>query len=211
MTIIDILLEHIHDKNPYERQALEIIRDSYISSVNDNYTLIVDPNGELLVRIPSMEKRDEFVYNKLTEYSYPLIMCMNIDGINNTEYYSYIKAKFLECYKDKLHVFFKDVITVNKLKDDIVKTKKKIEYITYFTIIGVILSGLSLCIFNVENTTKYILAIGIILLFGCALYLQLTKENTIKKLIDGYISTIYTDWYNTVLRKHYTFLCNFMG
>lgn len=49
MTIIDILLEHIHDKNPYERQALEIIRDSYISSVNDNYTLIVDPMENCLL------------------------------------------------------------------------------------------------------------------------------------------------------------------
>ncbi|WP_294153639.1 hypothetical protein [uncultured Clostridium sp.] len=211
MTIIDILNNHASN-NQHEIQALEIIRDSYIGSVNNNYTLIVDHDGKLLVRIPSMEKRDEFVYKEITEYDYPLVMCMNVEEINNPEYYSYIQVKFLEVYKDRLQVFFKDVHTVDKLKKDIVETKKKIEFGTYATITGVILSGLSLCLFNISNsTTKNILVLGIILFFCCSLYLQFTKDTIIKKLIDGYISTIHTDWYNSELRKHYTFLCNFMG
>lgn len=210
MTIIDILNKHSAN-NHHESKALEIIRDSYIGSVNNNYTLIVDQNGELLVRIPSIEKRDEYVYNKISEYDFPLVMCMNIEEINNPEYYSYIQAKFLEVYKDKLQVFFKDVSTVDKLKKDIVETKKKIEYGTYGTIAGVILIGLSLCLFNISDSTKHILVLGMILFFCCSLYLQFTKETTIKKLIDGYITTIHTDWYNSDLRKHYTFLCNFMG
>lgn len=210
MNIIDILSKHIGQNN-HERRALEIIHDSYIGSVNENYTLIVDENGKLLVRIPSLEKKDEFIYNEITEYSYPLVMCMNIEEINNPEYYSYIQSKFLETYKDKLQVYFKDVATVDKLKEDIIKTKKKIEYCTYSSIAGVILCGLFLCLFNVSTTPKHVLVFGIILFFGCSLYLQLTKDTAIKNLIDGYISTIHTDWYNSDLRKHYTFLCNFMG
>lgn len=210
MTIIDILNKHTENSH-YEIQALEIIRDSYIGSVNDNYLLVVDQQGELLVRIPSVEKKDEYIYKKISEYEYPLVMCMNIEEINNPEYYSYIKTKFLEVYKDKLSVFFKDVSTVDKLKKDIIKTKKKLEYGTYITIAGVILSGLSLCLFNVSNTTKHVLILGIIMFFCCSLYIQFTKDNTIKKLIDGYISTIHTDWYNSDLRKHYIFLCNFIG
>lgn len=210
MTILDILNNQIRE-NHHEKQALEIIRDSYTGSVNNNYTLIVDQDGELLVRIPSIQEKDEFIYNKISEYPYPLVMCMNIEEINNPEYYSYIQTKFLETYKDKLQVFFKDVTIVSKLKSDIVKTKEKIEYFTYAAIAGAILSGLSLCLFNVSNTTKHVLTFGIILFFCCTLYIQFTKETTIKKLIDGYISTINTDWYNSDLRKHYTFLCNFMG
>lgn len=209
MTIIDILNQSIQN-NPLEKKALEIINDSYIGSVNDNFTLIVDKNGELLVRIPSMEKKDEFIYNKISEYTYPLIMCMNIEEIDNPEYYSYIKSKFLETYKNKLLAFFRDVSTVDKLKKNIVESKNKLEYITYATIIGVILCGLSLCIFNISNTTKTVLTLGIILFFCCGLYIQFSKENQIKKLIDGYITTINTDWYNLKLRKHYTFFCNFM-
>lgn len=210
MNIIDILSKQV-EQNHNEKHALEIIHDSYIGSVNENYTLIVNEDGKLLVRIPSLEKRDEFIYNEITEYSYMLVMCMNIEEINNPEYYSYIQSKFLEIYRDKLQVFFKDVAVVDKLKKDIVSTKKKIEYGTYATIAGVILSGLSLCIFNVSNTPKHVLVFGIILFFCCSLYLQFTKDTTIKKLIDGYISTIHTDWYNSDLRKHYTFLCNFIG
>lgn len=210
MTIIDIISKHV-EQNHHEKHALEIIHDSYIGSVNDNYTLIVNKDGKLLVRIPSLEKKDEFIYNEITEYSYPLVMCMNIEEINNPEYYSYIQSKFLEVYKDNLQIFFKDVATVDKLKEDIIKTKKKIEYGTYATILGVILCGLSLCIFNVSNTPKHVLVFGIILFFGWSIYIQFTKDTTIKRLIDGYISTINTDWYNSDLRKHYTFLCNFMG
>lgn len=210
MTIIDILSRRAKS-NPNEKHALEIIHDSFIGSVNDNYTLIVDENGELLVKIPSMEKKDEFIYNKITDYTYPVIMCMNIEEINNPEYYSYIQSKFLETYKDNLQIFFKDVGTVDKLKENIIKTKKKIEYGTYATIAGVILSGLCLCIFNVSNTTKNILVLGMILFFCCSLYLQFSKDTTVRNLIDGYISTVHTDWYNLDLRQHYTFLCNFMG
>lgn len=209
MNIIDVLSQQIQHNNN-EKDALEIIRDSYISSVNDNYTLVINENGELLVRIPSLEKRDEFVYNKITEYPYPLVMCMNIEDINNPEYYTYIKGKFLEIYKDKLQVFFKDVATVKKLKENIISTKKKIEYGTYATIAGVVLSGISLCFFNPSGTPKQVLVIGMILFFACSLYLQLSKDSSIKKLIDGYIATVNTDWYNSDLKKHYAFFCNFM-
>ena len=67
MTIIDILNKHTENSH-YEIQALEIIRDSYIGSVNDNYLLVVDQQGELLVRIPSVEKKDEYIYKKISEY-----------------------------------------------------------------------------------------------------------------------------------------------
>ena len=209
MTIIDILRKHAN--NNHEKHALEIIHDSYIGSVNENYTLIVNEKGNLLVRIPSLEKKGEFIYNEITEYSYPLVMCMNIEEINNPEYYSYIQSKFLETYADKLQVYFKDVATVDKLKDGIIKTKKKIEYGTYAAIAGVILCGLSLCLFTLSTTPKNVLVFGMVLFFGCSLYLQFTKDTTVKNLIDGYISTIHTDWYNSDLRKHYAFLCNFIG
>lgn len=210
MTIIDILNKQINN-NPSEKQALETIHDNYINFVNDNFKLIIDKKGKLLVRIPSLEKDNEFIYREISEYDFPLVMCMNVEEINNPDYYSYVEGKFLEVYRDKLQTFFRDVDSVNKLKENIVSTKKKIEYLTYASIIGVILSGLSLCIFNVSNTTKNVLTVGIILFFGCSLYLQFTKENIIKKLIDGYIATINTEWYNSTLRKHYSFLCNFIG
>lgn len=210
MTLIDVFNQQLQN-NASEKHALEIIHDSYISSVNNNYKLVINDKGELLVRTPDLEKKDEFKYEKISEYDYPLIMCMNIQEVGNSDYYSYVKSKFLEVYKDKLQIFLRDVASIDKLKKDIVTTKKKLEYITYASIAGVILSGLFICIFNISNTTKHVFSLGIILFFCCALYIQFSKESTIKKLIDGYIATINTDWYNSDLRKHYAFLCNFIG
>ena len=210
MTLIDIFNQHIQN-NPSEKRALEIIHDSYISSVNDNYKLVIDDKGNILVRIPSLEKKDTFVFNEITEYDYPLVMCMNIQDSCSPDFYSYIESKFLEVYKDQLKVFFRDVATVDKLKNNIVSTKKKLEHITYAAIAGVIFCGLFICIFNISNTTKHVFSLAIILLFCCALYIQFNKDNKIKQLIDGYIATINTQWYNSTLKKHYAFLCNFIG
>ena len=89
MTILDILNSKIHG-NSVETKALEVIKETYMPSVNNNYMLVVNDEGKLMVRIPSLEKRDEFVYSPFTEYSYPLVMCMKIEEINNPEYYDYI-------------------------------------------------------------------------------------------------------------------------
>ncbi len=196
MTILDILNSKIQH-NANQKKALEIIKETYMPSVNNNYMLILNDDGELMVRIPSLKKRDEYVFSSFTEYQYPLIMCMKIEEKNNPEYYDYIVYTFMNEYKDKL-VHLKS-------------TRNTIDYITYFSSGLIILLGIILCIFNVSGLTKHVMVTGIIASFALSIYVQFNKENQIKKIIDGYISIINTDWYNDLLKKQYAFLCNFIG
>lgn len=210
MTILDILKSKIHN-NATETKALEIIRETYTPSVNNNYMIVVDEEGNLMVRIPSLEKRDEYVYSPFTEYSYPLVMCMKIEEINNPEYYDYIISTFMHEYRDKLHVFFKDTTTVDNLLEHLKNTRKNIDYITYTSSGFIILLALLLCIFNISGISKTFMILGILTGFFLSIYLQCNKETQVKKIIDGYISLINTDWYNELLKKQYVFFCNFIG
>lgn len=210
MTILDILNSKIHG-NSVETKALEVIKETYMPSVNNNYMLVVNDEGKLMVRIPSLEKRDEFVYSPFTEYSYPLVMCMKIEEINNPEYYDYITKTFMDEYKDKLQIFFKDTTVVDKLLEHLKNTRKYIDYITYSSAGLIVLLGLILCIFNVSGTSKHIMVIGIVVAFFLSMFLQFNKDKQIKKIIDGYISIVNTDWYNELLKKQYVFFCNFIG
>lgn len=210
MTILDILNSKVHH-NPVEAKGLEIIKETYMPSINNNYMLVVDEDGNLMVRVPSLEKRNEYVYSPFTEYPYPLVMCMKIEEINNPEYYDYITTTFMHEYKDKLQVFFKDTSTVDNLLEHIKNTRKNIDYITYSASGLIIVLGLLLCIFNISGTSKHILVFGIIASFSLSIYLQFTKDTQIKKIIDGYISLINTDWYHEQLKKQYVFFCNFIG
>lgn len=210
MTLLDLLNSKIHN-NDIQKKALEIIKETYMPSVNNNYMLIVNDDGELMVRIPSLEKRDEYVFSPFTEYQYPLVMCMKIEEINNPEYYDYIVHTFMHEYKDKLDVYFKDTTTVDNLLNHLKNTRKTIDYTTYFGTGLILLLGIILCIFNFSGITKHILITGIIVSFILSTYVQFNKENQIKKIIDGYISIINTDWYNDLLKKQYAFFCNFIG
>jgi hypothetical protein len=195
--------------NSMER-ALEIVKGDFTSLVNDNYELVVNENKELNVRIPSLEKRDEYVYKSITEYPYPLVMCMRIQEVKSVEVYNLILSKFMEFYKDKLDLFFKDVNSVDRLKENIVKTKRRIDNTTYASILVGILSAIILCIFKLSETVKYVSILGIILFFIFALVLQLTKENQVKNVIDAYLSIIKTEWYKKELYKQHAFFCNFV-
>lgn len=210
MTILDILNSKIQN-NANQKKALEIIKETYMPSVNNNYMLTVNDDGELMVRIPSLEKKDEYVFSSFTEYQYPLVMCMKIEEINNPEYYDYIVHTFMHEYKDKLEVYFKDIDSVDKLLVHLKSTRKTIDYITYVCAGLTILLGIILCIFNVSRITKHTIVAGIVISFALSIYVQFNKENQIKKIIDGYISIINTDWYNDLLKKQYAFLCNFIG
>lgn len=210
MTILDILNSKIQN-NANQKKALEIIKETYMPSVNNNYMLTVNDDGELMVRIPSLEKKDEYVFSSFTEYQYPLVMCMKIEEINNPEYYDYIVHTFMHEYKDKLEVYFKDIDSVDKLLVRLKSTRKTIDYITYVCAGLTILLGIILCIFNVSGLTKHVMVTGIIASFALSIYVQFNKENQIKKIIDGYISIINTDWYNDLLKKQYAFLCNLIG
>ena len=55
MTILDILNSKIQH-NANQKKALEIIKETYMPSVNNNYMLILNDDGELMVRIPSLKK-----------------------------------------------------------------------------------------------------------------------------------------------------------
>lgn len=210
MTILDILNSKITN-NVTEAKALEIIKETYAPSVNNNYLLIVDEDGNLMVKIPSLEKRDEFIFNPISEYQYPLIMCMKIEEINNPEYYDYIVSTFMQEYKDKLQIFFKDTTAVDKLLEHLKTTRKNIDNITYYSAGFIFFLSLLLCIFNISGIAKTLMILGILTGFLLSMYLQFNKENQIKKIIDGYISLINTDWYSQLLKKQYIFFCNFMG
>lgn len=208
MTILDIIDSKI--TNTLQKKSLEVIRDNYTGLVNENYTLTLNEDDELAVKIPSLEKRDEYVFHDLSEYEYPLIMCMRLDDGMTSDFYEDSVSHFMNIYGDKLELLTKDIISVNKLMNDIKNVKKHIEYTTYASIVGVILCGLSLCIFN-SMVAKPIFLIGVVGFFIISLSVQFTKENRVKSLIDGYISIIKTDWYQSQLRRQYVFLCNFMG
>lgn len=210
MRIIDILMS-THENNSLITKSLEIIKDDYTGLVNDNYELTVNELGEIVVKIPSLEKRNEFVYENMTEYEYALVMCMRIKDGTNKEKISYIFGKFMELYKDKLELFFKDVRTIETLKDRIVKKKANIDYATYISMSLMIITGLSLIIGNMTSLVRGILTAATVL-FGIApLILQFTKDNQVKKIIDAYLSLVKTEWYSKQLNKQYVFLCNFIG
>ena len=109
MTILEILNEK-YSENKIIQKSLEIIKDNYTSSLNDNYELIIDEYGELNVKIPSLEKKNEFVFKEIGEYEYPLVMCMKITEMNNPEAYEFLLSKFMELYKDKLELYFKYIL-----------------------------------------------------------------------------------------------------
>ena len=208
MTIIDIL-EKKYSSNPSVIKSLQIIKDSFINLVNDNYELVLDVKGQLQVRVPSLQNRNEYEYKDISDYEYPLVMCMRISEIKNNDIYKHIIAQFIELYKDKLDVFFKDVSTVDKLVNKIKDTKKIISFITYISIFVVIFASISLCVFlNLSNTIRYVIIIAIIGFFLTMLTLQFTKEERVKKIVDGYISIIKTDWYQKELNKQNAFFCN---
>lgn len=211
MTILDMLVS-TNATNGVIAKSLEIIKDHYIGTVNDNYELTTNELGEVLVKIPSLEKKNEFVYTNITEYEYPLTMCMRISEANSEEKYSCIFEKFMELYEDKLELFFKDVKAVEELKERIVKTKANIDYATYISVALMIVTGISLIIFS--ELTPLIRGTFIIAMvaFGISpLILQFSKEGQVKKIIDGYLSLVKTEWYSKQLNKQYIFLCNFIG
>lgn len=74
-------------------------------------------------------------------------MCMRILEMKNDENYEYVLVKFMELYKDKLELFLKDIIIVDKLVDKIKNIKSNIDYICYGFIIVLILGLIFLCIF----------------------------------------------------------------
>ncbi|WP_252235250.1 hypothetical protein [Clostridium sp. CH2] len=208
MTIIDIL-EKKYSSNPSVIKSLEIIKDNFINLVNDNYELVLDVKGQLQVRIPSLQNRNDYEYKDVSDYDYPLVMCMRISEIKNKDIYKHIIAQFIELYKDKLDVFFKDVSTVDKLVNKIKDTKKIISFITYISIFVVIFASISLCVFlNLSNTMRYVIIIAIIGFFLTMIIMQFTKEERVKKIVDGYISIIKTDWYQKELNKQNAFFCH---
>jgi hypothetical protein len=210
MRIIDMLL-NTHENNALITKSLEIIKDDYTGLVNDNFELTTNELGEVVVKIPSLEKKNEFVYTNITEYEYPLVLCMRISESNTKEKYAFIFSKYMELYKDKLELFFKDVRTVETLKDRIVKTKANIDYATYISMALMVITGLSLIIGNMTSLVRGIVTAITILLGLAPLVLQFTKDGQVKKIIDGYLSLIKTEWYSKQLNKQYVFLCNFIG
>lgn len=211
MTVLDMLINSHEDDNLITK-SLEIIKGDYTSLVNDNYELTINEKRELVVKIPSLEKRDEFVYKSATEYEYPLVMCMRISTSKNDDKSSLILGEFAILYKDKLELFFKDVNTVNTLMERIKKTKQNIDNITYASVGVMVLSAIILCIFpNMSQIMRVIVIAAITLSPILSIVLQFTKEGQVKKIIDGYLSLIKTKWYSKQLNKQYVFLCNFMG
>lgn len=208
MTILD-MLNKMNEDNKLMTKSLEIIKDNYTSLVNDNYELTLN-DGELTVKIPSLERRNEYVYKSVTEYPYPLIMCMRITESSSVERYNYVLTKIIDLYRDKLDLLFKDVIIVDKLKAKIVKTKDRIDYMTYYSITIGAVGAILLSVFKFTDTLTHAITIGIVGFFILALVVQITKENQVKKIVDAYISLIKTEWYQKELTKQYTYLCNFI-
>lgn len=211
MTILEILSSK-YEHNGLMKKAAENIKDNFINLINDNYEIVINEKGELDVRIPSLEKRDEYVYKSISEYEYGLVMCMRISEVKKEEAYDYILERFMELYKDKLELFFKDVTTYSTLLDKIKKTKSNIDNVTYASTAVVVLVAISLCIFTqMPSILRSTLILGMILFSIMSLVGQFTKENRVKKVIDAYISVIKTEWYRKQLQKEYAFLCNYEG
>jgi len=211
MTILEILSSK-YEHNGLMKKAAQAIKDNFINLINDNYEIVINEKGELDVRIPSLEKRDEYVYKSISEYEYGLVMCMRISEIKKEEAYDYILERFMELYKDKLELFFKDITTYNTLLDKIKKTKNNIDSITYVSTGAVVSVAILLCVFtNIPSIIRSLMILGMILFAIMSLVGQFTKENKVKKVIDAYISVIKTDWYRKQLQKEYAFLCNYEG
>jgi len=211
MTILDMVVSNYKDNNLITR-SLDIIKGDFTNLVNDNYELTINEKGDLIVKIPSLEKRDEFVYKSVTDYEYPLVMCMRISGTKNPERHSFMLGKFMELYKDKLELFFKDVRTVDVLMEKIKKTKNNIDYATYCSIFIMVLGAISLAVFRSMSEVSRFVVLALTVLFPViSLLLQFSKEGQVKRVIDGYISLIKTEWYSKELMKQYIFLCNFIG
>jgi predicted membrane channel-forming protein YqfA (hemolysin III family) len=118
----------------------------------------------------------------------------------------------MELYKDKLELFFKDVKTVDTLMEKIKRTKNNIDYATYSAIIIMVLGAISLAVFrNMSEALRFTILSLVVLFPVISLLLQFSKEGQVKKVIDGYISLIKTDWYSKELMKQYIFICNFIG
>ena len=205
MTILEILTgKRVNNKvlNP----ALEVIKDSYGDIRHDNYEIVVDNEGDLQVKIPSLVKKDEYEYKKITEYEYQKVMCMKISELYNGKNQEYIAKKFYDIYGDKLELLYKDVNSIEELKQKVKSTKKNIDYLTY-----IVLQGIMLIIFNnISSLAKIIIGIGIILLFSFSIFQQFTEDKRVKTLIDGYVNVLKTDWYKSEMLKQYVFLCNIM-
>ena len=210
MTILEILTgKRVNNKvlNP----ALEVIKDSYGDIRHDNYEIVVDNEGDLQVKIPSLVKKDEYEYKKITEYEYQKVMCMKISELYNGKNQEYIAKKFYDIYGDKLELLYKDVISIEELKQKVKSTKKNIDYLTYISIGAIVLQGIMLIIFNnISSLAKIIIGIGIILLFSFSIFQQFTEDKRVKTLIDGYVNVLKTDWYKSEMLKQYVFLCNIM-
>ena len=210
MTILEILTgKRVNNKvlNP----ALEVIKDSYGDIRHDNYEIVVDNEGDLQVKIPSLVKKDEYEYKKITEYEYQKVMCMKISELYNGKNQEYIAKKFYDIYGDKLELLYKDVNSIEELKQKVKSTKKNIDYSTYISIGAIVLQGIMLIIFNnISSLAKIIIGIGIILLFSFSIFQQFTEDKRVKTLIDGYVNVLKTDWYKSEMLKQYVFLCNIM-
>ena len=209
-TILEILTgKRVNNKvlNP----ALEVIKDSYGDIRHDNYEIVVDNEGDLQVKIPSLVKKDEYEYKKITEYEYQKVMCMKISELYNGKNQEYIAKKFYDIYGDKLELLYKDVNSIEELKQKVKSTKKNIDYLTYISIGAIVLQGIMLIIFNnISSLAKIIIGIGIILLFSFSIFQQFTEDKRVKTLIDGYVNVLKTDWYKSEMLKQYVFLCNIM-
>ncbi len=206
MTILEILTgKRVNNKvlNP----ALEVIKDSYGDIRHDNYEIVVDNEGDLQVKIPSLVKKDEYEYKKITEYEYQKVMCMKISELYNGKNQEYIAKKFYDIYGDKLELLYKDVNSIEELKQKVKSTKKNIDYLTYISIGAIVLQGIMLIIFNnISSLAKIIIGIGIILLFSFSIFQQFTEDKRVKTLIDGYVNVLKTDWYKSEMLKQYVFL-----
>lgn len=210
MTILEVLTgKRVNNKvlNP----ALEVIKDIYGDIKHDNYEIVVNDEGDLQVKIPSLVKKNEYEYKKITEYEYQKAMCMKISELYNQKNQEYIAKKFYDIYGDKIELLYKDVNSIEELKQKIKSTKKNIDYLTYISIGAIVLQGIMLMIFNNTSTLpKVIIGVGIILLFSFSLFEQFTKDKQVKTMIDGYINVLKTDWYKSEMLKQYAFLCNIM-
>jgi len=210
MTILEILIgKRINNKvlDP----ALEVIKENYSDVEKENYELVIDNDGELMVKIPSLTKRDDYDYKKIIEYEYQVLLCMKISELYNEKHYEYIARKFLETYNDKLELLYKDVILIEELKTKLKDTKNRIEYSTYISIGAIILQGIILIIFNnISTITKAIIALGTILLFVISIIQQFTKDTQIKTIINGYVNVLKTEWYRSQMIKQFMFFCNVM-
>ena len=54
---------------------------------------------------------------------------------------------------------------------------------------------------DMSQTVRVVIIVAIVLFPVVALVLQFTKEGQVKKVIDGYISVIKTEWYSKRINK----------